>query len=85
MVTTMTLRTEPSSDRTLHIPLPSNMPPGPLEVVVVIAPFQPVAPAPDIVGRWQAYFPPDFDIDGALHEIRREWEEEWTRPETGMS
>ncbi len=30
----------------------------------------------NLAGRWQSYFPPDFDIDSALQEIRHEWEEE---------
>lgn len=77
MVTTVTLRVEPSKDRVLRIPLPPETPQVPLEVVVVIAPSQPQVAAPDIAGRWQAYFPPDFDLDSALHEIRHEWEKEW--------
>jgi hypothetical protein len=28
-------------------------------------------------GLWQKHFPDDFDIDGALHEIRHDWEQEW--------
>lgn len=77
MVTTVTLHVEPSKDRVLHIPLPPETPQVPLEVVVVITPSQPQVAASDIAGRWQAYFPPDFDLDSALHEIRHEWEKEW--------
>ena len=78
MVTTMTLRMELSADRMLRIPLPPDVPEGLLEVVVVIAPFQPVVPISNLAGRWQTYFPADFDIDSALQEIRHEWEKEWT-------
>ena len=78
VVTTMTLRMKPPVDRTLHIPLPPDIPQGLLDVVVVIAPYQPTISTTGLAGRWQAYFPPDFDIDGALQEIRHEWEEEWT-------
>ena len=77
MVTTMTLHVEPSKDRVLRIPLPPDTPQVPLEVVVVIAPSQPDVTMPDVAGRWRAYFPPDFDLDGALYEIRHEWEKEW--------
>jgi hypothetical protein len=82
MITTVTLCMEPSADRTLCIPLPPDVPQGPLEVVVVIAPFQPAPPVSNLAGRWQAYFPPDFDIDSALQEIRHEWEQEWTEAKT---
>ncbi len=39
------------------------------------APIQPI----DLEGRWQGAFPPDFDLDQALQEIRGEWlkELEW--------
>ena len=81
MVTTVTLRTEPSADRTLCIPLPLDVPQGPLEVIVVITPLQPAPSVSNLAGRWQTYFPPDFDIDSALQEIRHEWEEEWMKVE----
>jgi len=81
MVKTMTLHLDASADKVLHIPLPPDIPKGPLQVVVVIAPAQPVTLTPDMAGRWQAYFPTDFDIDNALREIRHEWEKEWTEEE----
>ncbi|HEX8090293.1 MAG TPA: hypothetical protein VF762_15650 [Blastocatellia bacterium] len=28
-------------------------------------------------GVWQEYFPGDFEVDGALREVRHEWEKEW--------
>jgi hypothetical protein len=28
-------------------------------------------------GVWQKSFPDDFDVEGALHSIRHEWEKEW--------
>lgn len=28
-------------------------------------------------GLWEGKFPPDFDLDAALYEIRHEWEKEW--------
>ncbi|MBL7064617.1 MAG: hypothetical protein ISS49_10510 [Anaerolineae bacterium] len=43
----------------------------------MIIPFQPAPHISSLAGRWQSYFPPDFDIDSTLQEIRHEWEEEW--------
>jgi hypothetical protein len=77
MVKTMTLRLEMPSDRKLQITLPPDVPEGPLDVVVVIAAGQSTAPTSEIAGRWETYFPRDFDIDNALREIRHEWEKEW--------
>ncbi len=77
MVKTVTLRLDMPSDRTLHITLPPDVPNGPLEVVLVIAPTSLVDSVSNLAGRWQAYFPSDFDLDSALHEIRHSWEKEW--------
>lgn len=76
MVKTFTLRLDTPSDRTLHIPLPPDVPEGPIEVVLVITSAQTSNTGVDLAGRWQSYFPQDFDIDQALKEIRREWEAE---------
>ncbi len=76
---TLTLQVDPSPDRTLHIPLPPDIPSGPLEVVVVIAASAQDRPTSlPLQGRWQAYFPPDFDVEAALHEIRSQWHQEWS-------
>lgn len=77
MVKTLTLRMDTPGDRMLHLPLPSDVPDGPLDIVLGIAPATQTAATPRLAGRWQAYFPPDFDIDKALQEIRSEWEKEW--------
>ena len=78
MVKTITLQLEVSDDRILHIPLPPDIPNGTMEVVLVIAPFTPPSPTTDhLVGRWQAHFPADFDVDVGLREIRHDWEKEW--------
>jgi len=77
MVKTVTLRLDMPSDRTLHITLPPDVPDGPLEVVLVIAPTPWANSAPSLAGRWQGYFPSDFDLDSALLEIRHDWEKEW--------
>jgi hypothetical protein len=81
MVKTITLHLEMPNDRMLHIPLPSDIPDGPLEVVLVIASEAVHPQTPPLAGRWQTYFPPDFDIDDALHELRHEWEKEWLKDE----
>ncbi len=31
----------------------------------------------DLYGVWRDIFPPDFDLDAELFEVRHEWEEEW--------
>jgi len=48
-----------------------------LDIVLVIAASEPPTAAVDLADRWRAYFPPDFDIDEALAEMRHEWELEW--------
>jgi hypothetical protein len=77
MVKTITLHMDMPGDRVLHIPLPPDVPNGPLEVVLVIAPTAAPPPARSLAGRWQAHFPSDFDVDMALREIRHDWEKEW--------
>lgn len=85
MLKTMTLHLDATAERTLQITLPPDLPPGPLEVVLVIGPATLAATASDqptnLAGRWASYFPADFDLDGALKEIRSEWEKEWDEDE----
>ena len=81
MVKTLTFRLDMPDDRILHLTLPPDVPDGPLDVVLVIAPAAPANAIPSLAGRWQTYFPPDFDIDSALREIRSEWEKEWSEDE----
>jgi len=77
MIKTMTLRVETPLNRTLHILLPPDVPDGPLEVVLVIVAAAPVmTPRPSLAGHWQAYFPADFDLERALHDLRHEWEKD---------
>jgi hypothetical protein len=35
----------------------------------------------DLYGIWQGRFPPGFDLDATLNEMRHDWEREW--PEAG--
>ena len=77
MLKTMTLHLDAAAERTLQITLPPDLPPGPLEVVLVIGPGTPAGSPTNLAGRWQGYFPAEFDLDAALKEIRSEWEKEW--------
>jgi len=81
MIRTVTFRLDTPGDRTLHFSLPPDVPDGPLEIVLVIAPVTPTATIPSLAGRWQTYFPTDFDVDSALRGIRQEWEKEWLEDE----
>ena len=77
MMKTFTFRLDTPPDRTLHLPLPPDVPDGPLDVVLVVAPTAAGAPSSGLAGRWQAYFPTDFGFESALQEIRHDWENEW--------
>lgn len=71
---TLTLETEIASDGSLHLNIPAGLPPGKSEVVIVVQPLPQIQPPyVSLAGVWQDFFPPDFDIDQALHEIRHEW------------
>lgn len=76
MLKTMTFHLEEAAERTLQITLPPDLPPGPLEVVLVIGPGAPIAAGggkpTNLAGRWAGYFPADFDLKGAIKEIRLE-------------
>jgi hypothetical protein len=78
MVKTLTFRLDVPNNRTLHLILPPDVPVGFSEIVLVIAPAEAASPAAALAGRWQAYFPPQFDLEQTLHEIRHEWETEWS-------
>ncbi len=79
---TLTLETEIGLDGSLHLDIPSDLPPGKAEVVIVIQPLpQSQPPYPSLEGLWQDFFPQDFDLDQALLRIRHDWEQEWQEPE----
>ena len=67
---TLTTQTTIDSDGTINIRVPSGLPPGPAEVVIVIQPGQPL---PDrgspsrLAGMFAGRQPSDFD---ALTEVR---------------
>lgn len=74
---TLTLETEIAPDGSLHLDIPAGLPPGKAEVVIVVQPLPQIQPPYlSLAEVWQDFFPPDFDLDRALHDIRHEWEEE---------
>ena len=78
MMKTLTLETEIAPDGSLHLDVPTGLPPGKAEVMIVVQPLlQGQPPYPSLAGIWQDYFPSDFDLDQALWAIRHEWENEW--------
>ncbi|RMF32042.1 MAG: hypothetical protein D6759_09090 [Chloroflexi bacterium] len=78
MMKTVVVETEVQEDGRLRLDIPVDLPPGRVEVVLVIQPAETSGPPyPALAGRWRGLFPPDFDLDRALHEIRHAWEQEW--------
>jgi hypothetical protein len=76
----MSFRTQIEPDGTLRLEVPSGLPPGPADVVVVV---QPNEAANAIVGQrgvselhgiWADKLP-DVDLDAELREIRSAWED----------
>jgi hypothetical protein len=72
------MNTEITSDGSLHLHVPTGLPPGPAEIVVVI---QPAAsrrhmvsdpPYPSDEGVWVGKMP-DIDVDAALEEMNAAW------------
>jgi hypothetical protein len=55
----------------LNLPLPPDLPKGPLDVVMGIVPSTTANAVGEMAGRWRTYFPTEFDLDNALHEIRQ--------------
>lgn len=82
MIKTMTLHMDAAADRRLEVTLPRDLPAGPLDIVLVIAASEKPPATVNLAGRWQSFFPPNFNIEDALHDIRREWELEW--PDTNL-
>ena len=75
---TLTLETEVQPDGLLRFDVPTNLPPGKVDIVLVIQPQTAAQPPyPSLEDRWRELVPSDFDLDGFLHEIRHAWEEEW--------
>jgi hypothetical protein len=82
---TLTLRTTISSDGTIHLQVPSDLPPGEAEVVLVVQPVVSTAlnegpPYRSDRAVWQGKLP-DVDIDADLREMNRLWERSMELPE----
>lgn len=74
-MTTLTTRAVISPEGTLHLDLPSGLPPGPVEVVVVVQPMPSAngqGPADPLLGTW-AGIAPDIDVDATLREMDEQW------------
>jgi hypothetical protein len=75
---TIATQAEIASDGTLHLDLPTGLPPGPADVVVIVhpAPAVPGASTPSLLGKYAKFARPDFDAVAEVREIRRRATEE---------
>ncbi len=75
---TLTTQTTIDTDGTINIRVPSSLPPGPAEVVVVVQPLLSTtsndrkSPYPSDRGVWQGKLP-DTDLDADLREMNQLW------------
>jgi len=75
-MTTITLQTKIDKDGHLHLDIPCGLPPGPVEVVVVVQP-QPTTGGPPfetLAGFLAAELPAGIDVEAELQQMTREWE-----------
>ena len=74
---TMTVNTQIEQDGTIRLAVPSNLPSGPAEVVLVIQPKAASGGPPydTLEGILAGRVANDFDVEAALREMNREWEE----------
>jgi len=80
-VETIRLKTVVGEDRNLTIVLPSNIPPGPVEVVVVINPQgaeKRTLTWTEIRGMGKEVWE-SIDVEKYINELRGEWPDEPTR------
>jgi hypothetical protein len=76
----LSVRTTIAPDGTIDLHVPSDLPPGEAEVVIVVQPLAITAhvhsgpPFPSDHGVWKGRLP-DTDIDADLQEMNRLWEE----------
>jgi hypothetical protein len=79
---TLTVQGEVDSDGTLRLEVPCALPPGPVEVVVVLNGTKPNGPlSHDTLSGLFAGQLPDLDIDAALRGMNKEWERSLLPPE----
>jgi hypothetical protein len=72
---TLTTQAAISPDGVLHLHLPCGLPPGPVEVVVVVQPVSALSeplPQDPLCGTWADKLP-DIDVDEALREMNEQW------------
>jgi len=70
---TITIQAEIAPDGKLSLELPTGLPPGPAEVVVVVHPTPAglAASGPNLLGKDAEFAQPDFDAVAEVREIRR--------------
>jgi hypothetical protein len=69
----ITIQAAIAPDGKLLLELPTGLPPGPAEVVVVVhpTPAGPAACGPSVVGKHAEFAQPDFDAVAEVREVRR--------------
>jgi hypothetical protein len=80
---TLTVRTTIAPDGTIDLHVPTDLPPGEADLVIVVQPVTPdqsEPPYPSDHGVWKGLFP-DVDIDKDLREMNSLWEKSLEQPE----
>lgn len=79
---TLTVNTEIENDGTIRLAVPSDLPPGPAEVVLVVQPRTAAGGPPydTLKGILAGKIAQDFDVEAALEEMNRAWEESMELP-----
>lgn len=86
---TMSLQTQIHADGTLRLELVSGLPPGPVDVVVVVQSNAASSAVEDqnavlaLEGIWAGKIP-DLDLDAELGEIRGRWKDQ-LEPSSGVA
>jgi hypothetical protein len=68
---TMTAQVVIETDGKLRLELPTDLPPGPAEVVVVVQPKSPAGSFPSLGGRLAGKMPANLDVVEEVRGIRR--------------
>jgi hypothetical protein len=82
----LSLRTTIASDGTIDLHIPSDLPPGEAEVILVVQPALAAAPIPhgppypSDRGVWQGKLP-DGDVEADLREMNALWEQSMELPQ----
>ena len=83
-MTTLSITGQVSPDGMLQLQIPTNLPAGPVEAIIVLQPVVPddlqtSAPLRTRSGLFSD-LSPDLDIDAALKEIRSQWQRQAREP-----